>query len=401
LPDGSCPHSVCCEFKLDSGDTSNQDIVELTGSGAGWGFYFDGSSWQFYGFSDGTSALSATDPFDTWHRLVVDMTSAGSNTLHIDWSVDGVPGPSLNITWSDCVLGQLFDVGAISGSGEAHRTIRVADLSGNTDRGESNFLFPTDAFTSLAGGATIDGSGFLRIDSTDTDSYGEFVTGLNMICECKCPRDVSEINSISVNISISGKKGKTPDDFCSDHGGPPCNSDCGDEGDPCIAPWGPKNFSHSWTFIRIPHDQDFSPPALEFKLYTTTDTEGCCHVGFAISPSSVSTAQACEGGTPNEFELSASSVSIDFSYHSDGCTAGFSTSTGGTARVVASSGGIVRNCSEPDTCAVALCGHTLITGYIIPWSLTDFSTLAGTNSESFTQCDAHTNCTDTIEITIA
>lgn len=206
LPVGDCPHSVCVQFKLDGDDTSNQDIVEFFADvfGHGWGFFYEDGNWNMYGFNfaeDTTGSLAASDVFDTWHALSVQMRTSGT-VVTVQWSVDGVSGTSFDTYWHGTLAGTLR-CGAFSGSGDAHRTIRCVTVLANPATDEQDFNFPPGSFDSFVGGAAIVG-GQLRIDSTAADVYADKFLSPAYSVECTGACCVGETCTVTSEADCTG-----------------------------------------------------------------------------------------------------------------------------------------------------------------------------------------------------
>lgn len=372
LPDGDCPHALCVEFKLDSNDTSDGELITLSGFGSsftGFGFYFDGTDWNIFGFGGGFASLTAVDPYETWHSLVLQITDNGDGTIHVQWSVDDVPGEALDMPWDVCAIASELDIGAVFGSGAAHRTFRLVSLIGNPDIPEGDFNFPSEAFDGFVSGATIDGDGNLRIDSVDEDAYAIHYTGLKIICElgCNCCRgvagfgfsDITEINNIDVTY-----------DFSATYDG---------EGEACDAYT--TSGSHTFNFVRIPFVNSYGS-GYEFKLSIQGDGGDGCFLGFASNHFSPAGVRFEFTGPPADNTVYAfvlDRIAQNIIYDAD-CFSG--------TIEFCFDGGSVNSWRQvtvdPDViCGALACGvqdgmDCAITG--IPWNGADFTSMRGTYS---------------------
>lgn len=253
LPDGDCPHAICFELNLDADDTSDRDFIELDQSVS---MYYDGN-WQIYGQSGSESLAPSGTVFGVWHSFVIQITRIDDTTTHIEWSVDGVSGTGFDDVTGSSFTSSNIIFGAINGSGNAHRSLRNIFVVSNPDTSEEDFSFPPDSFDSFSGGASIVG-GELRIDDIVGDAYAEkdFDPAYNLACAPCCDRDITEISTIDVTLSIDATF---------------ADATCGT---------GSLSNMFSWNFTRIDKVTPFTPGNNEFKFYLGPNSGSCCALTF-------------------------------------------------------------------------------------------------------------------------
>jgi hypothetical protein len=211
LPVQTCPHAVCFKVaidqqEIDAGGASGEFFHFNFASNNFIGFWHDYGThlWTLFLYTAGTSlTLSQTIVAGQYYCVKVSIWASGTTPpIAIKFSVDGIDSSTANVNFtggSDLITKALF--GAWAAAASNHHSIKEITVLANPNlvctppnpnRTESDFIFPTNSFTSITAGITfIDGGGTLRVDSAAfVNAYGSKTldssdgAGYDINCQC-------------------------------------------------------------------------------------------------------------------------------------------------------------------------------------------------------------------------